>query len=789
MPPRKIISTRRKKPFKGRKRNTSHFWFFLPILFNIFFYIVFFIELINFYLIELIFLVFFVALFLIGEYFKNKYLIFLVYLGANIFSMFLFISSLTSEQISSLVASFFILLLFIPIFFYLVLEIKFNLSFKKKFVNIFVNLNRKISKKIRIYRNNKAKYKEIKSNYLKDLSKIKNDNEKKIFSSFFLDFINNWRINYSIENSHVKRIELKENSLLLDEDLKKSFFKRISQFKNLEILNLSGLNLKSIDFLSDFEWLISLNLSNNNIEKITVIKNLNNLRNLDLHLNEITEIENLDVMTKLVYLDLSKNRIKEIKNLDNLKNLEELKLSDNFINIITGLEKLFKLKSLYISNNQITRIPNFESNFDLRYLDISNNYIEKIENLEALKDLKFLDLSNNKIENIENLEQNSYLRNLNLSKNKISEIKSLEHLKNLISIYLANNQIKELKGLGLINLKEWDLTYNPLSEQEQTILNYPPKRFIKYNLGREIKIPEIEKESKPRESITSIKESQIYDFLFIIPLREEFEIFYKLIEIKEEVNLEETQFFTVGIPNESYNGLALYLGEPGLTKAVQITEKFLGKFKVRLVVLLGIAGALDENLKIGDIVVPNEISDFLSNSKAIQKGDYFKLEYSGNNWRIQNALMECIKHFEFSEQKSIYDYWRKKTTRNYNISNLKNISVKLNNYVSAEPSYFIGHIASSNTVVASKSYKIELKGIDRKFLAVEMEGAGVARACQDRKKPVPFLMIRGISDFSDERKKILDKLQKGILHKYAMNNAINFFLSLIKMKCMKDFLS
>ena len=70
-----------------------------------------------------------------------------------------------------------------------------------------------------------------------------------------------------------------------------------------------------------------------------------------------------------------------------------------------------------------------------------------------------------------------------------------------------------------------------------------------------------------------------------------------------------------------------------------------------------------------------------------------------------------------------------------------------------------------------------------------MESAGVARACQDRKKPVPFLMIRGISDFSDERKKILDNIQKGILRKYAMNSAINFFLSLIKMKCMKDFLS
>ena len=777
MPSPNIRSNRRR-----RKRNTSQFWCFLPFILNIFFYIIFFAELRKFLLIEFIFLVIFFAIFLIGEYFELKYLILFVYLGTNIFSIILFIDSL----VSSLVASFFILQLFLPVFYYVVFEINFNLNFKRKFVNIYINFKRKISKKIRIYRKNKTKYKEIKENYLKDLSKIKNDNEKEIFSSFFLDFINNWRIYYSIYNNHVKRIEVKEKSLFLDEALKNSFFKLISQFKNLEKLDLSDLNLKTIDSLSDFENLISLNLSNNNIEKIPVFKNLNNLRNLDLHSNEITEIENLDVMAKLIYLDLSRNRIKEIKNLDNLKNIEELKLSNNFINIVAGLEKLFKLKSLYLSNNQITRIPNFENNFDLRYLDISNNFIEKIVNLEALENLKILNLSGNKIENIENLEQNSYLSKIYLSKNKISEIKSLGHLKNLISIDLANNQIKELKGLGLINLKKWDLTNNPLSKQEQIILNHPPKKFIKYNLEREIKISDITKESKPTERITSAKESQIYDFLFIIPLREEFDIFYKSIKIKEETSLEETQFYKVEIPNESYKGLAIYLGEPGLTKAAQITEKFLGKFKVRLVVLLGIAGALDEDLKIGDIVIPNEISDFLSNSKAIPKGEYFKLEYSGNNWRIQNALIECIRHFEFSKQKSIYNDWRINIAENYNFSTFKTYK---NNYVSAEPNYFIGHIASSNTVVASTSYKIELKGIDRKFLAVEMEAAGVARACQDRKKPVPFLMIRGISDFSDERKKILDKVQKGILREYAMYNAINFFLSLIKIRCMKKFLS
>ncbi len=59
--------------------------------------------------------------------------------------------------------------------------------------------------------------------------------------------------------------------------------------------------------------------------------------------------------------------------------------------------------------------------------------------------------------------------------------------------------------------------------------------------------------------------------------------------------------------------------------------------------------------------------------------------------------------------------------------------------------------------VFREAFRIELLGIDRRFAALEMEGAGVACAADTRQPATPFLIIRGISDYWDERKKTLDR--------------------------------
>jgi nucleoside phosphorylase len=91
--------------------------------------------------------------------------------------------------------------------------------------------------------------------------------------------------------------------------------------------------------------------------------------------------------------------------------------------------------------------------------------------------------------------------------------------------------------------------------------------------------------------------------------------------------------------------------------------------------------------------------------------------------------------------------------------------------ISNIPKIHTGHIASGPIVGAADQFVQWLKKRrDRKFLALEMESAGVLNAAH--KRAVNSLIIRGISDYSDERKTKLDELGRGALRRYAMNNAL-----------------
>ena len=60
-----------------------------------------------------------------------------------------------------------------------------------------------------------------------------------------------------------------------------------------------------------------------------------------------------------------------------------------------------------------------------------------------------------------------------------------------------------------------------------------------------------------------------------------------------------------------------------------------------------------------------------------------------------------------------------------------------------------------------------------------MEAAGIASVTWELPNSIPTLIIRGITDLADEKKKEFDKTKDGVFRKYAMCNAVEFFLVLI----------
>ena len=262
----------------------------------------------------------------------------------------------------------------------------------------------------------------------------------------------------------------------------------------------------------------------------------------------------------------------------------------------------------------------------------------------------------------------------------------------------------------------------------------------------------------------------------IVPLAEEFRILTKIFPILSTDNIDAVDYYHLKCPVSNISLTAIVLGDLGINIASQLSEKLINHINPSIIILIGIAGAIDRDLKLGDVVIANEINEFLASAKTVNKDDAYIFKYSGNHWKTTFSLAQLATNFEFAH-KLFYISWTKKAEMSQKELNILPKQCQLFNQI---PQILVGHIASGDVVGASKAYTIELQGIERKFLALEMEAAGVAQAAYGRANPVDTMVIRGISDFSDERKHDLDASQNRIWRSYAMYNASNFLFEFIK---------
>jgi nucleoside phosphorylase len=276
-----------------------------------------------------------------------------------------------------------------------------------------------------------------------------------------------------------------------------------------------------------------------------------------------------------------------------------------------------------------------------------------------------------------------------------------------------------------------------------------------------------------------------YNLAIIVPLIEEFRVLRELVpshihnpEVEDAI-----YYYPLDLGEPDYQAVVVVLGDMGTTPSGQITEKVLNTIQPQLVALVGIAGALDRDVALGDVVVASEINEFLASSKAIPRGEDFIFDYSGRHWDVSFNIRQCVTNVEFVDHRA-WQSWQQ-TVSTYRTG--LNLPHNMPGVAHDVPKLHIGHVASGNTVGAAQGYAVELRGIDRKFLALEMEAAGVAQAARGRQSPVDFLVVRGISDFSDQRKAQLDAACGGGWRKYAMYSASAFLLELLRSDTFRGF--
>lgn len=191
----------------------------------------------------------------------------------------------------------------------------------------------------------------------------------------------------------------------------------------------------------------------------------------------------------------------------------------------------------------------------------------------------------------------------------------------------------------------------------------------------------------------------------IFAMKEELDAFLNIIKIEKEYKIFELDFYECII-----NNIRCILCESGVGKvnAARCTQILIDNIQVDYIINAGVAGGLNENLKVCDIVIGN---------KLVQH-DFDITAFDHEKGYIPN-VGKFIDGDEYL--------------------------IKIANEVADENKYTIhnGVIASGDIFCTDKNMAIKIKN---KFDAycVEMEGSSIAQVCY--LCHIPFLVLRSISD-------------------------------------------
>ncbi|MCP4353221.1 MAG: hypothetical protein GY795_47830 [Desulfobacterales bacterium] len=278
-----------------------------------------------------------------------------------------------------------------------------------------------------------------------------------------------------------------------------------------------------------------------------------------------------------------------------------------------------------------------------------------------------------------------------------------------------------------------------------------------------------------------------YDIGLVIALEEEFEILYSQIEAKREFISEENEYYyffeyPTDHKQKSYSCVAVFMGTMGPTVSGVKSDRLQARFKPKILVNLGIAGGLDSDVRVGDVVVAEQIDEFLDTAKAVNSeiADKFEIKLSGNVHKSTPRFITHAINLDFSPDNEAKNWTAscRKTLNNLISKEIHNALIE-NELISEDAKIRTGHLASGSIVGGTEQFTKWLKERDRKYLALEMEAGGIMASSHTR--TTETLIIRGISDYGDERKKELDKIGEGALRRYAMHNALDLLWLFMRM--------
>ena len=216
-----------------------------------------------------------------------------------------------------------------------------------------------------------------------------------------------------------------------------------------------------------------------------------------------------------------------------------------------------------------------------------------------------------------------------------------------------------------------------------------------------------------------------FDVGVVIPLHEEFRYVKEISPQLESIQCEGTYFYRLDVSPSS--AVCCLVGQMGTLPAMHAATRLLKFAEVKVLVLLDLAGALDSSVDVGDVVVADEVNEFQASSKAQSTSNGYEVHYSGRHWPLEFAIREAVRHFEYSCPEG-FSRWQAQVADDFAALSAPNRDT----VCSLPATLHIGPIASGNIVAASSAFVEEVRRINRKFVAIDMEAAGMAFAATER---------------------------------------------------------
>lgn len=176
--------------------------------------------------------------------------------------------------------------------------------------------------------------------------------------------------------------------------------------------------------------------------------------------------------------------------------------------------------------------------------------------------------------------------------------------------------------------------------------------------------------------------------------------------------------------------------EMGPASASMMTSKIINAFNPRRLVMVGIAGGVEGEVEIGDVVVADPCWD-ISAGKLIRTPE---------GKRVQ---LPDPRHLRISaESKASWDH----IAANPSVLNSYWVNCKYSR-VKKSPVIHVGLMGAGGLVITDAEYISEVKTHARKLLAVDMESYGVMLAAEHIREPKPdFFVVKSICDYANSVK-------------------------------------